>query len=96
MDIDIITQYILSIVPAFTAVVGMIVTLGVGIGKIKKANKDTVDEVKETNKELKARQSKLEETNLNLAQENISLKKDLRQLMAKIQHIHFTEEEKDE
>lgn len=96
MDIDIITQYILTLTPAVTAIISVIVALGVGIGKIKKANKETVEEVKATNKELKARQSKIEETNLNLAQENITLKKDLRQLMAKIQHIHFTEEKEDE
>ena len=92
MDIDVITQYILSIVPAFTAVVGMIVTLGVGIGKIKKANKDTVNEVKENSKGLKRANEELKDELVNVYKDNVEIKKQMTKLMAKVEHIHFVDD----
>ena len=77
MNLDIITQYILAIVPAFTAVVGMVVTLGVGIGKIKKANRetsDTVIEVSKESRELKAEMTELVKQNRELKEENALLR----------------------
>ena len=91
MDIDIITQYILAIVPAFTAVVGMIVTLGVGIGKIKKANSETTNQVKElssTDKELKRELKQVH-------QENVELKKQLTEVTARMKHLYFVEKPED-
>lgn len=91
MDIDIITQYILAIVPAFTAVVGMIVTLGVGIGKIKKANSETTTQVRElsdTDKELK-RELK------HVHQENAELKQQLAEVTARMKHLYFVEKPED-
>ena len=55
MDIDVITQYILSIAPAVTAIMGMVVVIGVGIGKIKKAlagNEETVERISSRTKEI--------------------------------------------
>ena len=92
MDIDVITQCILSIVPAFTAVVGMIVTLGVGIGKIKKANKDTINEVKENSKGLKRANEALKDELTNVYKDNIEIKKQMTKLMAKVEHIHFVDD----
>ena len=92
MDIDVITQYILSIVPAFTAVVGMIVTLGVGIGKIKKANKDTITEVKENSKGLKRANEELKDELANVYKDNVEIKKQMTKLMAKVEHIHFVDD----
>ena len=92
MDIDVITQYILSIVPAFTAVVGMIVTLGVGIGKIKKANKDTINEVKENSKGLKRANEALKDELANVYKDNVEIKKQMTKLMAKVEHIHFVDD----
>ena len=92
MNIDVITQYILSIVPAFTAVVGMIVTLGVGIGKIKKANKDTINEVKENSKGLKRANEALKDELANVYKDNVEIKKQMTKLMAKVEHIHFVDD----
>lgn len=92
MDIDVITQYILSIVPAFTAVVGMIVTLGVGIGKIKKANKDTINEVRENSKGLKRANEALKDELVNVYKDNVEIKKQMTKLMAKVEHIHFVDD----
>ena len=92
MNIDVITQYILSIVPAFTAVVGMIVTLGVGIGKIKKANKDTINEVRENSKGLKRANEALKDELANVYKDNVEIKKQMTKLMAKVEHIHFVDD----
>lgn len=87
MDIDIITQYILAIVPAFTAVVGMIVTLGVGIGKIKKANSETTTQVKELSETDKALKRELRDVH----KENAELKKQLNEVTARMKHLYFVE-----
>ena len=89
MEIDAITQFILAIVPAFTAVVGMITTLGVAIGKIKKANKETTDLVQETNKENVNLRHKL---NI-VMKENAELKKEQRKINARLDHMYFIDKE---
>lgn len=89
MDIDIITQYILAIVPAFTAVVGMVVTLGVGVGKIKKANRETTDKVEEVSHNDRMLKKQLAEVH----KENIELKKQLNEVMARMKHLYFVEQE---
>lgn len=83
MSIDIITQYILAIVPAVTAIMSMVVLVGVGIGKIKKANhitEEKVEKMSKGNKELK------EELN-QVLKENILLKKSMNELNAKLDNI---------
>ena len=83
MIIDEITQYILAIVPAVTALVGMIVTIGVGIGTIRKANSQTVDEVKT----ISSRNKALIEQNTEIQKENLELKKAIVELNRKIEII---------
>lgn len=82
--IDTITQYILAIVPAVTAIMGMIVVIGVGIGKIKKAINGNEIKVEEaTSKKTKVlieQNQELKKQNAELAEQNIQLK----QLMCKI------------
>ena len=89
MNIDIITQYILAIVPAFTAVVGMITTLGVAISKIKKANKETSTQVEELSKNDRALKKQLVETQ----KENAELKKNFNKVLAKMDHLYFVEKD---
>ena len=86
--IDTITQYILSIVPAVTAVVGMITVFGVGVGKIRKANKDATNEIKETHKENLELRRELRET----MKENRELKQSLKRVTAKMEHMYYIEE----
>ena len=81
--IDTITQYILAIVPAVTAVMSMIVVIGVGIGKIKKAlagNEEKVEKISSRTKEI-------EKQNFEIKKENIELKKALVELNKKIDII---------
>lgn len=89
MELDIITQYILAIVPAFTAVVGMVTTLGVAIGKIKKANKDTTELVQETHSENKELRKQL----TTVMEENAELKREQRKINAKLDHVYFIDKE---
>lgn len=92
MEIDVITQYVLAIVPAFTAIVGMITTLGVAIGKIKKANSETKEEVRalsETDRDLK---KQLREVH----KENAELKHQLNEVTARMKHMYFVEKEEKE
>lgn len=91
MEIDIITQYILAIVPAFTAVVGMIVTLGVGIGKIKKANSETSSQVRELSDNDRALKKQL----VQVHKENAELKKQLNEVTARLKHMYFVEKPED-
>lgn len=89
MEIDAITQFILAIVPAFTAVVGMITTLGVAIGKIKKANKETTELVQDTNKANVELRHQLNA----VMKENAELKKEQRKINAKLDHMYFIDKE---
>lgn len=92
MDIDIITQYVLAIVPAFTAVVGMITTLGIAIGKIKKANSETTQEVRELSENDKTLKKQLKEVH----KENVELKQQLNEVTARMKHMYFVEKEEKE
>lgn len=89
MEIDAITQFILAIVPAFTAVVGMITTLGVAIGKIKKANKETTELVQDTNKANVELRHQLNA----VMKENAELKREQRKINAKLDHMYFIDKE---
>lgn len=83
MDLDIITQYILALVPAVSAIMGMAVIVGVGIGKIKKALTGNEEKVERISSRTKA----VEEQNIELKRENRELKKALVELNKKIDII---------
>ena len=83
MDLDIITQYILALVPAVSALMGMAVIVGVGIGKIKKALSGNEEKVERISSRTKA----IEEQNIELKRENRELKKALVELNKKIDII---------
>lgn len=100
MEISEITNIIMSCAPAITAVIGIIVALGVGIGNIKRANKDTVEsakqahrdtieEVRKQNAEIIENVAQIAKNNEKLKQENEELKGILRKVMAKLNHVHI-------
>lgn len=89
MDLDIITQYVLSIGPAVTAVAGMITTVIVAIKKVKAAAKDSTDMVKETYKDNRELRKELKE----VLAENALLKKEQRLINAKLDHKYFIDKE---
>ena len=83
MNIDAITQYILAIAPAVTAIMGMVVVVGVGIAKIKKALAGNEAKVER----ISSRTKSVEQQNLELKKENVELKKALVELNKKIDII---------
>lgn len=92
MDIDIITQYILALVPAVTAIAGMITTLGIAISKIKKANHETTTKVEEVSQNDKFLKRQLTEVH----RENVELKKQLVKLTARMDHLYFVDKDEKE
>lgn len=88
--LDAVTQYLLAITPAVTAVVGIITVFGVSIGKIKKANRDATKEIKEIHQENVELRRELRET----MKENREIKQTLKKITAKMEHMYFVDEEK--
>ena len=89
-QIDTITQYVLAIVPAVTALMGMIVVIGVGIGKIKnalKGNIESVEKIGSRSKEIEAQNIELKKQMVELRRENAELKKTFNDFCNKIEVI---------
>lgn len=83
MVIDTITQYILALSPAITALVAIVVTVAVGVGKVKNAvngNTEVVERHSKENKQIKAQL-------VQVQKENIELKKALVELNKKLEII---------
>lgn len=89
-QIDTITQYVLAIVPAVTALMGMVVVIGVGIAKIKQAlkgNIESVEKIGDDTNEIKKQNVELKRQNIELKRENAELKKTLTDFCNKIDLI---------
>jgi hypothetical protein len=89
-QIDTITQYVLALVPAVTALMGMIVVVGVGIGKIKNALKGNIESVEKIGDEyraIKAQNIEIKRQNIELKRQNEELKKAFTNLCNKIEVI---------
>ena len=87
-----VMQYIIEFSPAITSVIGIIVALIVGIKRIKNNNDKTLDEVKTSNAKILALYVEEKEKREEVQRENSELKRDLRKIMAKLNHVHFEEE----
>ena len=89
-QIDTITQYVLALVPAVTALMGMIVVVGVGIGKIKsalKGNIESVEKISDDSRAIKTQNAELKRQNIELKKENAELKKAFTDFCNKIEII---------
>jgi len=89
MEISEITALIMSMAPTISAVIGIIVSVAVGISRIKQANRDTLDECRKQNASVIENVAQIAQKNEDLTRENEELKKDLRKVMAKLNHVHF-------
>lgn len=87
VNIDAITQYILSLTPAISALIGVIVVVAVGVGKVKNALKDNGETVERTHSRSSKAVDLLIEQNKELREENRELKKTLIELNKKIEII---------
>lgn len=87
VNIDAITQYILSLTPAITALIGVIVVIAVGVGKVKNALKDNGEAVERTSSRSSKAIDALVEQNRDLKKENAELRKALIELNKKLEII---------
>ena len=89
MDIDLITQYIMTIAPALVSILTVISTMVVSIKKIRSDSSATVSEVKMQSKI----NCELKEQLTALSAENAELKKEIKSCMnqmsqvAEVQHV---------
>ena len=92
MEISEITALILSLAPAVSAVIGIIVSLVVGIKRIKHDNRDTLEECRKQNASVIENVAQIAQKNDELTRENAELKRDMRKIMAKLNHVHIKDE----
>lgn len=85
--IDTITQYIVAIGPAVTALVAVIVTIAVGVGKVKKAIKGSDEKAERVSVKDREVINALQKQNKEIREENKELKKALVELNKKIDII---------
>ena len=92
MEISEIYATVIAAAPAITAVIGILVSLIVGIKKVKNATDNTLSEVKRSNAEIAHNVEKLVQRNLELEEENKELKRELRTTLAYLKHVKDKEE----
>lgn len=92
MAINEITALIMSMAPTISAVIGIIVSIAVGIKRIKQANRDTLEECRKQNAAVVENVAQIAQNNEDLRRENEELKRDLRKVMAKLNHVHIKDD----
>lgn len=92
MEISAIQEIIIAAAPAITAVIGIIVSLIAGIKRIKQANIDTIEECRKQNAAVVENVAQIAQKNDELTRENAELKRDLRKVMAKLNHVHLIDD----
>lgn len=99
MEINQITQMIIEFAPVITALIGILVSVIVGIrkikndnattyGNIKQSNEQTINELKSTNAQLIQNNEQLVSDNAELKKANMQLREDMQLLMAELHDIH--------
>ncbi len=91
MNVEDVVTYIISIAPAITAVVSIIASVIVAIKKTKSLNAQTITKLTEVSKEMLEQTFETQKQNQDLKlelvqviQDNVELKKQLRSLTSKI------------
>ena len=92
MAINEITALIMSMAPTISAVIGIIVSVAVGIKRVKQTNRDTLDECRKQNASVIENVAQIAQNNEDLRRENEELKRDLRKVMAKLNHVHIKDD----
>lgn len=90
MDIDIVSQYVLSITPAVTAIASCGAAVAVCVIKVKRA----LGKSEDTNKRILRSMESTEKSISTLTKANAELKQENAQLKRKLLHLEFTEEER--
>ena len=89
MQISELTAWLISLIPTASAVLGMVVMLIKTIRAVKQAHKDTIDECAKQYASLLDKVTQIAQKNDELTRENEELKRDLRAVMAKLNHVHI-------
>lgn len=84
-----VMQYLVEFSPAITAIVSVLVTIIVGIKKIKGHNDKAIKELRDAEQRIVVINEQRNEDLEQLRRENAELKADIRKLMAKLEHVHF-------
>lgn len=92
MEISQVYDAIIAAAPAITAVIGIIVSLIIGIKRIKRDNTETLSECRKQNAEVIKNVAQIAQNNDELRRENEELKRDLRKVMSKLSHVHVKED----
>lgn len=87
-----VMNYIIEFSPAITAFIGIVVSLIVGIKKIKQHNNETLDEIKSANARIIELYQEEVAKRQEVQRENEEIKHYLRKMMAKLNHVHFEED----
>lgn len=94
MEFNVIMQYILSLMPAFTAIIGMIVCISVGINKIRKSSAEAekaVKEIKNENFILRLNVQEYDSELQALRNELLEMKDYIRRMSARMDHVHIVD-----
>lgn len=87
MEISELTALIMGLAPAISAVIGIIVSLAVGIKRIKHDNTDTINEVRDTNAKIIENVAQIVKINEDMAAENAKLRNENAELNKKLDDI---------
>lgn len=85
--LDQVSQYVLTIAPALTAIITVVVSLIIGIKQIKKTGETQVQNIDITTKELRKDNIELRSQLKQIMQENLELKGEIKQLVKEIKKI---------
>lgn len=91
MEINEITALIMSLAPTISAVIGVIVSLVVGVKRIKHDNKDTLEECRKQNAAVIENVSQIVKENDKLRAENEELKELVKRTLDRLNHVKTKE-----
>lgn len=92
MEISTIQEIIIAAAPAITAIIGIIASLVAAVKRIKQASRDTLEECRKQNAAVVENVAQIARNNEELRQENEELKRDLRRMVAKLDHVHIIDD----
>lgn len=94
MDIDIVTQYVLTIAPAASAIFGCVGVAAVAINRVKKICRNSEDNIRKERAAAQKGKTTVEliKENEDLRRENVRLKADNHMLMLKFKGVRIVED----
>ena len=91
MEINEITALVMSLAPTISAVIGVIVSLIVGVKRIKHDNKDTLEECRKQNAAVIENVAQIVKENDKLKAENEELRELVKRTLDRLNHVKTKE-----